>query len=215
MNRHVFGLAAVLCSGAGADELVIDLPSAELGIFGLQFVADFLGPVEGTVVDTTAHFEFDTETGFGSFPAESILVELVAPVGEGDPFPEIEVTGADLGWEGAGQFVADFESDALDGEILIGQMDDDAEFSLWQLRLIHADGAFPLGGQFTSSTFVIEIEPACAADVNGDGALDILDFVAFQNLFVDGDDAADFNGDGVLNILDFVAFQGVFVAGCA
>jgi endonuclease/exonuclease/phosphatase family metal-dependent hydrolase len=52
-----------------------------------------------------------------------------------------------------------------------------------------------------------------AADVNQDGSLDILDFVAFQNLFVSGDANADFNGDGELNILDFVAFQEVFTAG--
>ena len=50
--------------------------------------------------------------------------------------------------------------------------------------------------------------------MNGDGELNILDFVAFQALFVDGDPAADVNGDGVLNILDFVAFQQIFQAGC-
>lgn len=55
---------------------------------------------------------------------------------------------------------------------------------------------------------------ACAADFNGDGELSILDFVAFQTAFVNGDDAADFNGDGELSILDFVAFQGAFQAGC-
>ena len=54
----------------------------------------------------------------------------------------------------------------------------------------------------------------CLADFNGDGALNILDFVAFQEAFVAGDGAADANGDGVLNILDFVAFQGAFTGGC-
>jgi hypothetical protein len=57
------------------------------------------------------------------------------------------------------------------------------------------------------------IEP-CPADFNGDGVLNILDFVAFQLAFNDGDLAADFNGDGVLNVLDFVAFQQAFQAGC-
>ena len=54
----------------------------------------------------------------------------------------------------------------------------------------------------------------CAADCDGNGELNILDFVCFQGLFQDGDDAADCNGDGVLNILDFVCFQGEFQAGC-
>jgi hypothetical protein len=57
-------------------------------------------------------------------------------------------------------------------------------------------------------------EAGCAADVNGDGDLNILDFVAFQGLFVAGDPAADCDGNGALNILDFVCFQGLFAAGC-
>jgi len=59
-----------------------------------------------------------------------------------------------------------------------------------------------------------DVKPPCPADCNGDGVLNILDFVCFQGLFQSGDDDADFNGDGVLNILDFVAFQGAFVEGC-
>ena len=55
---------------------------------------------------------------------------------------------------------------------------------------------------------------SCYADFNGDGSLDILDFVSFQGAFQAGDGSADANGDGVLNVLDFVAFQGAFVAGC-
>jgi hypothetical protein len=54
----------------------------------------------------------------------------------------------------------------------------------------------------------------CAADCNGDGALNILDFVCFQNKWQAQDAAGDCNGDGAYNILDFVCFQGLFVAGC-
>lgn len=54
----------------------------------------------------------------------------------------------------------------------------------------------------------------CAADFNGDGSLNILDFVAFQSAFQAGEDDADFNGDGQMNILDFVAFQAAFQVGC-
>jgi hypothetical protein len=51
--------------------------------------------------------------------------------------------------------------------------------------------------------------------VNGDGVLDILDFVAFQQAFVAGDSSADCDGDGELsNPLDFVCFQRAFAAGC-
>lgn len=54
----------------------------------------------------------------------------------------------------------------------------------------------------------------CVADMNGDGVLSILDFVAFQSAFLDGSMDADCNGDGILNVLDFVCFQDEFVTGC-
>jgi len=56
--------------------------------------------------------------------------------------------------------------------------------------------------------------PACPADVNGDGMLNILDFVAFQALFSQQDAGADCNGDGLFNVLDFTCFQSVFNVGC-
>ena len=64
-----------------------------------------------------------------------------------------------------------------------------------------------LGGEF-------ELSSACAADVNGDGNLDVLDFVAFQLLWQDGDPAADCDANGEFNVLDFVCFQQLFQAGC-
>lgn len=54
----------------------------------------------------------------------------------------------------------------------------------------------------------------CEADVNGDGSLDILDFVAFQNAFLIQDPVADCDGNGLFDILDFVCFQNLFQVGC-
>jgi endonuclease/exonuclease/phosphatase family metal-dependent hydrolase len=68
-------------------------------------------------------------------------------------------------------------------------------------------------GDTVSSPYPGAFSTIVKADVNGDGVLNILDFVAFQNQFQGGNEAADVNGDGVLNILDFVAFQGLFVGG--
>jgi hypothetical protein len=60
---------------------------------------------------------------------------------------------------------------------------------------------------------VIE-KAACAADFDGDGALTLFDFLAFQNAFDAMDPLADFDGDGELTIFDFLAFQDAFDAGC-
>ena len=54
----------------------------------------------------------------------------------------------------------------------------------------------------------------CAVDLDGDGQLTVFDFLAFQNLFDDGDLRADFDGDGSLTVFDFLAFQNAFDDGC-
>ena len=74
-------------------------------------------------------------------------------------------------------------------------------------------GAGPQPG--TGSAFVVGLDPCvCAADLDVDGVLGILDFVALQEGFLAGDPGADINRDGDLTVLDFVAFQALFVAGC-
>ncbi|MGD1914622.1 MAG: GC-type dockerin domain-anchored protein [Phycisphaerales bacterium] len=55
---------------------------------------------------------------------------------------------------------------------------------------------------------------ACAPDLNGDGSLDVADFLAFQNFFDARDPAADFDGDGRFTLFDFLGFQNAFDAGC-
>ncbi|MFI4882754.1 MAG: GC-type dockerin domain-anchored protein [Phycisphaerales bacterium JB064] len=54
----------------------------------------------------------------------------------------------------------------------------------------------------------------CRADFDGDGALTLFDFLAFQNAFDTGDARADFDGDGELTLFDFLAFQNAFDTGC-
>ncbi len=53
-----------------------------------------------------------------------------------------------------------------------------------------------------------------SADINGDGVLDLFDFLAFQSAFDAGDLLiADFDDDGSLTVFDFLAFQTAFDAG--
>jgi probable HAF family extracellular repeat protein len=54
----------------------------------------------------------------------------------------------------------------------------------------------------------------CHADLNGNGTLDLFDFLAFTNLFNAQDPAADFDGNGILDLFDFLAFVNAFNAGC-
>ena len=54
----------------------------------------------------------------------------------------------------------------------------------------------------------------CYGDFNGDGDLNVLDFVAYQIAWQDMDPAADCDGNGAFNVLDFVCFQQAWQAGC-
>jgi len=79
------------------------------------------------------------------------------------------------------------------------------------LAIVGAIGDDPSGAG-SGSAYVFGF--GCAADFNGDGAVNILDFVAFQQAFVTADPSADCDANGAFNILDFVCFQQVFAAGC-
>lgn len=60
----------------------------------------------------------------------------------------------------------------------------------------------------------VESVGGCAGDFNGDGQLNVLDFVAYQTAFINEDPAADCDDNGQFNVLDFVCFQAAFTAGC-
>jgi hypothetical protein len=55
---------------------------------------------------------------------------------------------------------------------------------------------------------------SCYADCNGDGVVNIFDFLCFQGKVSTGDPSADCNGDGPINIFDFLCFQGAVTQGC-
>jgi hypothetical protein len=55
---------------------------------------------------------------------------------------------------------------------------------------------------------------ACPADFDGDGAVNLADYLAYLNLFAASDPRADMDGNGTVNIQDFLAFLQAFAAGC-
>ncbi len=65
-----------------------------------------------------------------------------------------------------------------------------------------------------SITFGLGACDRCVADVDGDGELTVLDFLAFDQRLTAGDPRADLDGDGELTLFDFLAFQTAFDAGC-
>jgi probable HAF family extracellular repeat protein len=58
------------------------------------------------------------------------------------------------------------------------------------------------------------LTPSCYADCDGNGGLDVFDFLCFQDAFTAHDPYADCDGNTVLDVFDFLCFQDAFVAGC-
>lgn len=54
----------------------------------------------------------------------------------------------------------------------------------------------------------------CRPDLNGDGAVNSLDMLAFLNLWSAGDGSADWNDDGGVDTLDVLAYLNEWAAGC-
>jgi hypothetical protein len=92
---------------------------------------------------------------------------------------------------------------AVTGQVALGKLDADADVD-----------AFVLGGKPGAETVYFNVTGACPADVNADGSLDLLDFIAFQNAWVAQEPLADCDADGAFNVIDFVCFQDLFKAGC-
>ena len=68
------------------------------------------------------------------------------------------------------------------------------------------------------SLYVYDLDGSCSCifspDCDGDGTLNVLDYLCFLNAFGAGDPSADCNCDGVLDIFDFLCFQNEFMSGC-
>jgi hypothetical protein len=63
----------------------------------------------------------------------------------------------------------------------------------------------------------LSITPAaapCRVDINGDGAVNVQDFLSFLQRYSAADSGADFTGDGQVNVNDFLAFLAAYAAGC-
>jgi hypothetical protein len=116
------------------------------------------------------------------------------------------------------QKISDTEGDFLDNAdwfgisvASLGDLDGNGVDELGVGALFDDDG-----GTNTGAVWILFLDGVvtCPVDINGDGALNVLDFVAFQILWTEGDPGADCDGNGAFNVLDFVCFQGVFVEGC-
>jgi hypothetical protein len=103
-----------------------------------------------------------------------------------------------------------FDSEPSTGR---GQLVSGAAGGVIIFKLVFRDPTLPPSQAYSHGLFTATLR--CLADLSGDGALNVNDFVSFSAAFAAGDlRAADFSGDGRLNVNDFVSFQQAFAGGC-
>ena len=80
-----------------------------------------------------------------------------------------------------------------------------------------ASGPAPAGGPVTVRPTLIALlpAPACPADLNADGRVNVDDLEAFVNAFLAADPLADLDGNSAINVDDLEAFVQSFLAGCS
>jgi autotransporter-associated beta strand protein len=83
-------------------------------------------------------------------------------------------------------------------------------FARWRIYY-HANAGT---GALTGGNDIALAPASCAADMNGDGQLNVADFLSFLSLYAAADSAADSNGDTQINIADFLTFLAAYAAGC-
>ncbi len=80
-----------------------------------------------------------------------------------------------------------------------------------RLRIVADDGIRPVT---LMPDTIVQVGSACAPDCDGNGELNIDDFICFQTLYAIGDPKAECDGNGELNIDDFICFQTLYAIGC-
>ena len=174
-----------------------------VGGLGGAFHVTLIGPTGGTVVNTRIIAEF---VSADAWDAAGVHIFGFAPIGEnGTPF---DVTGADFGWSGVGNFQVVYDTDAINGPVIS---------PLWSLHINELHD--PYFGRFLKVRIELKVEnlvadESCAGDLNGDRQITAADVQLFEtgDCPTEGPCPADLNNDGVVTVEDrqiLISFLGV------
>jgi len=143
----------------------------------------------------------------GSYPGAMETAETWATYGACSLIPDLTSAPIDLvsNLPGAETTIAKYEMECIAG----------ASAELWTIEGgVHSPSLTANFSPLVIEWLLEHPKPGCYADCDGSGALDIFDFVCFQDAFVSGEGYADCDGNLMLDVFDFLCFQDDFVAGC-
>lgn len=84
------------------------------------------------------------------------------------------------------------------------------EGGVFRIDTLAATETLEYPGKYAGVAFA----PGCYADCDKNGALELFDFMCYQNLFLGGSSAGDCDGSGALDLFDFICFTYDFFDGC-
>ena len=218
----------------GGFEVVTSVPLPPADVAGFKDVAQ-PNAFAGDLLLGVFTAQGPNPTGLGTLYRYNLTSGLLTPVLEGLDGLELTAEGPGGPLFGSDIYVPTQGTDiSADGEIVILGPDSITEpfMSAIDAASIAFDPTGVVGGgmyiadfnngwdpatmtPFPAAGYVWRVRRApCYADCDGSGALDIFDFLCFQNAFSTGDFYADCDDDGQLNIFDFLCFQNAFVTGC-
>ncbi len=198
-------LAACSAVAQQSQTVTFPFPDQPLENYGVESLYGWFGEdaVGGQITSSRLYLKFETA---GGFDAALFHTQFVIPTLADNSVWEL--TGADLGWSGQGQFAAMIETDDFNGTVRSGKYS-------WILDA-GMDGP-GISGRFLENSryeFDVKGKEDCYADFTADGTLDLFDFLAFVNAFNAADPAADCDDNGAFDLFDFLCYTNAYNLGC-
>ncbi len=204
--------AVVLC----ATRDLVDLSRTEVGPFGSEVLG--ITAAEGRVTNTRVELSFRADP---PFDARYLAFTLIWPVLQVDGVLSLVLTGADLGWSGAGTFTTVFDTDTFDGAMQL----DGAPWRGWSAFVSLTDfSRGPIRGELLRWSYDFSFASCRRGDLNCDDRVDFDDISAFTLALISRPaheaaypacdaDLADMNGDFRVNFDDIDGFVACLAGG--
>jgi hypothetical protein len=207
-----------------------DLPGGTIDVAASTFVANDGIGIHARVGRSGTIVVSDT-IAVGHAPGENIVTFFEDPV-DGEAVAEVRYSNVEGGFAGDGNIdAAPLFVDAPAGDFRLApgsagiDAGDNGTIAGWLVtdlagapRFVDdpATGDTGLGKAPITDMGAYEFQGgACVADFDGDGRVNLFDFLAFQTAFGNEDPRADLAAPfGVFNLFDFLAFQTAYGNGC-
>lgn len=142
----------------------------------------------------------------GSFvPGESVLVDFISDDDVG--VTEIDIRLSTDGGQTFPYLLASGVDPTTDYQWTVDRL----PTAQGKLRIVARDAVGNEGFDDSDNTFTID---GCYVDCDGNGSLNVFDYICFGNAYANAQPYADCDASGSFNVFDYICFGNAYVAGC-